>query len=183
VEIVPALSISFAHTGRLVDAVRTDQLDAATPCAEWDVRALLAHMIGVVANMGHGVRGEPVGDPGATEVDDVPGPQFAAVAGATLAAWRTADLGASVEIGAGPMPALVAAKINLLDTTVHAWDLARATGQDAELPAAVAAAALDAAHEVVSDASRGLAGVAPAIDPGPDPGPTDALVAYLGRRP
>lgn len=34
-------------TARVVDGVRADQLEKPTPCTEWDVRALINHMVGV----------------------------------------------------------------------------------------------------------------------------------------
>ena len=37
---------TLATTIEIVDAVRADQLDLPTPCAEWTLRQLLGHMIG-----------------------------------------------------------------------------------------------------------------------------------------
>ena len=65
------------------------------------------------------------------------------------------------------MPASVALGINLLDTAVHSWDVARCTGQDTNLPDTVALAAHACAKQIVSDEIRGFAGFAPAVSTGP----------------
>src|SRR6186997_2486953 len=40
------LQRSVDEAGRLVDGVKTDQLDNATPCSEWTVRDLINHVTG-----------------------------------------------------------------------------------------------------------------------------------------
>jgi uncharacterized protein (TIGR03086 family) len=183
-DLVTALAANFDHTGTVIAGVTADQWDDKTPCSEWDVRALAAHTLGVVDNMGRGARGESL----LTSVNDVelgpdPAARFRAVAATTLSAWQAADLDAPIDFGAGPRPARVGLMINLLDTSTHTWDLAVATGQPAELPAGVAEAALDAARAVVVDDVRPVRGFDPAITPATDATPTQQLVAFLGRRP
>jgi hypothetical protein len=51
-DIVDHLDGAFASTGRIIATVTPDGLRAPTPCAEWDVRALLNHATGVVAGLG-----------------------------------------------------------------------------------------------------------------------------------
>ena len=69
-----------------------------------------------------------------------------------------------------------------LDICVHGWDLARATGQDATLDAALAEQALAFVRQTLTGANRAprIASEV-AIDGGAPI--TDRLVAYLGRRP
>jgi uncharacterized protein (TIGR03086 family) len=81
------------------------------------------------------------------------------------------------------MPAQVGIGINLLDTATHSWDIARATGQDANLPDEVAAAALAECQGIVTDDIRKFAGFDPAVPVTRDANPTDQLVAFLGRQP
>ena len=81
------------------------------------------------------------------------------------------------------MPVPAGMSINLLDTATHSWDIARATGQDANLPDALAVTVLAVCHGFVSDEIRQFAGFDPAVAVGADAGPTDQLVAFLGRRP
>ena len=135
-EMLDALSQTFDHTTKIVSGVRADQLDDQTPCSEWPLRTLLAHMTGVVVNMGLGASGKellPSIEGFVIEPADL-GAQFRSEADRTLAAWRTCSDGDEVNVGAGPMPASVALGINLLDTATHSWDVARCTGQDTNLP-------------------------------------------------
>ena len=176
--------MSCANTGSVIAGVRPDQLDAPTPCADWAVRDLLGHTVGVVTNMGCGVRGEALlADVNGTHLEADLGVQFRAVAASTLAAWRDCALDGEVNIGAGPMPAMVGASINLLDTAVHSWDIARATGQPEELSADLAAAVMGACQMVVTDEIRGFAGFNPVVSVGADAPLTHQIVGFLGRQP
>ena len=183
-DLLTALDQTFTHAATVVAGVRPDQLDDPTPCTEWDVRALMMHTLGVVDNIGRGVRGEALmPSPLGVALEPDLGTQFAGITGSTLAAWRAADLGATVDIGAGPMPGGAAAGINLLDTATHSWDLARATGQPEALPDALAEQVLAAAQGIVTPEIRGFAGFDPEIEVGPDADATVRLVAFMGRKP
>ena len=181
-EIIDELALTFDHTSKVVGGVTPDQLGAATPCAEWDVKALLAHTTGVVANIGNGVRGEELFDVSGFELAADPDGQFRDAAAATLAAWRGVAPDAQVNIGAGPMPAAAAIQINLLDTATHSWDIARATGQDGELPDELAEQVLAACQMIVTDDVRGYAGFAAAVEPPAGASATLRLVSFLGRK-
>lgn len=174
-DIVDTLDRTFQHTNGVIKGVHPDQHTGPTPCREWTVYDLLEHMIGVVA--GFGAPGEPF------TLGADPAGQFEAAAASALRAWRApAALERIVEIPAGPMPGHVLAGINLLDTATHAWDLATATDQPAELPTDVAEAALAASREIISPALR-EGRFAPEV-PAPDGASATArLVAFLGRTP
>jgi uncharacterized protein (TIGR03086 family) len=87
-----------------------------------------------------------------------------------------------VDAGPGPMPGRMLAEINLLDTATHTWDIATATGQPAQLPAGVAEAALEASQATISPEIRpGRFG--PEVPAPTAAGPTEQLVAFLGRNP
>ncbi len=182
-DLLEPLAVSFDHTTKTLAGVRADQLDGPTPCAEWDLRTLVGHVMAVATNMGHAARGEPL-EP---KLGDAPSPDdlaeaFRAVSDATLAAWAACDPGGVVDFGAGPMPVPIALAINLLDTTTHCWDVARASGQDASLPDDLAATVLGVCQGAVAEVIRPPR-FGPAIAVGGDARPTDRLVAFLGRRP
>jgi uncharacterized protein (TIGR03086 family) len=183
-ELLDALSQTFDHTTKVIAGVGPDQLDAETPCRDWNLRALVTHTFGVVENMGRGASGtDLLPDINAVRLETDLGIQFRAQADRTLAAWSARGLDGDVNVGAGPMPVAAGISINLLDTATHSWDIARATGQDANLPDALAITALAVCRGIVTDDIRTFAGFDPAVRVGHDANPTDQLVAFLGRRP
>jgi uncharacterized protein (TIGR03086 family) len=136
--------------------------------------------IGVVEGLGAAAGGRP---PAAVALAADPAAQFHHAADAALAAWRTPGvMDRVIDVVVAPMPGRMLASINLLDTANHTWDLATATGQPAELPEAVAAAAMEASRIVVSPELRpGRFG--PELPATEDASATQRLVAFLGRTP
>jgi uncharacterized protein (TIGR03086 family) len=184
VELLDALAQTFDHTAKVMGGVQPAQLDAPTPCTEWKVRQLVSHTMGVVANMGRGARGEELlADMNGYPLEDDLGSQFRREAEGTLAAWKAADLSGQVDVGAGPMPAQAAVSVNLVDTATHSWDIARATGQDGRLPDELATTVLTVGQGFVNDDLRKFVGIDPPVSVGGDAGPTDQLVAFMGRQP
>jgi uncharacterized protein (TIGR03086 family) len=183
-ELLDALAQTFDHTGGVIAGMRPDQLAAPTPCREWDVRALLGHTLGVVTNMGRAARGEELlADMNAIPLSDDVSAQFNAEAERTLAAWQAKGFDGDVNVGAGPMPIQVAVSINLVDTATHSWDLARATGQNENLPDDLAAMVLAVGQGFITEEIRGFAGFDPPVPVGDEARPTAQLVAFLGRQP
>lgn len=179
-DLIDALDLTFAHAHDVVAGVRPDQYDDKTPCAEWNVRDLLEHMIGVVDGLGAAVSGR-VPEPFSLSSD--PAAQLHAAATSAMAGWRTPGVfDRMVDAGPGPLPGRALASINLLDTATHTWDLATATGQPAALPDDLAAAALEASRAIVNAELRpGRFG--PEVPAAAGATPTEALVAFLGRTP
>jgi uncharacterized protein (TIGR03086 family) len=115
-----------------VDGVEADGWDGVTPCPDWTVRELVAHVVrthrGVVANLDD-VEAEPVDPEG-----DL-GAQWGEARQALEAALD--DEGRSSRIVGGlfgdqTFESLVH-RLVCTDTLIHTWDLARATGQDESL--------------------------------------------------
>ena len=180
---IDTLAESFDHTAEVVAAVRSDQLDAPTPCTDWTLRELLSHTVGVVSSMGLAAQGLEPCNPNDFPLGADLGVQFRTEADRTIKAWRARGLDGEMNVGAGPMPAAVAFGINLADTTTHSWDIARASGQDGEAPDDVARAALDFAQSFVDDNVRSFAGFGAPVAVPETATPTQQLVAFLGRRP
>jgi uncharacterized protein (TIGR03086 family) len=179
-DLIDALDRTFAHAHDVVAGVRPDQYDDKTPCAEWTVRDLLEHMIGVVDGLGAAASGRA---PEPFTLSGDPAAQMHAAATGAMVGWRTPGvLDRVVDAGPGPMPGRALASINLLDTATHTWDLATATGQPSALPDDVATAALGASRVIVDDELRpGRFG--PEVPAPAGATPTEALVAFLGRTP
>ena len=73
-DLLDALEQTFDHAHDVIAGVRADQYDDKTPCAEWTVRDLLDHMIGVVAGLGAaaGVDVRHEVDPARVRANEVP---------------------------------------------------------------------------------------------------------------
>ncbi len=181
-ELIDALGQSFEHANAIVGKVNKDQLDASTPCREWDLRTLLAHMTGVVANMGNGASGAELISIPDYELEPDFVAQFQSESARTLDAWKAHGLDGEINVGRGARPAAVMLTINLLDTTMHSWDVARASNQDAQLPPELATTVLGLCEGFVTDDLRASAGFDPAITT-KSSNPTDQLAAFLGRKP
>lgn len=128
----------------LVDAVPDDGWEGPTPCTEWTVRDLLAHMTyeGAWAPaLLAGATIEEVGDrfDGDLLGVDPKGAFHAANRGEVEAAARPGVPDATVHTSMGPLPATEYLRQRLGDLVVHGWDLAAALGIDPGLdPEAVA---------------------------------------------
>jgi len=127
----------------LLDGVTDDDLARPTPCSDWTVADLAAHVVGTTAQftvMASG--GQP--DWGAA-------PPPADQPGAALRR-RADELVAALEAGDGSFPVGMAAG----ELAVHTWDLATALGRDtADLDPAVAEAGHAFMAQSLTDQMRG----------------------------
>ena len=161
-----------------LDKVRgaTDKLDARTPCDEWDVRQLMNHMLDTQHYFAGAAQGRDVSPPSPNPPEllgDDPAADFERARSETISAF--ADDAVVEKTG----PAL---GIAFSDTLLHGWDLARATGQDATMPAGLPEAAYEMIHGRFTDEQR--RGVfKPEIEVGADASAQDRLLAYTGRPP
>ncbi|RAG86614.1 TIGR03086 family protein [Streptacidiphilus pinicola] len=177
----------------LVAAVRPEDLNRPTPCAEWHVRRLLEHVIGQQDGFAEAAYGR--GDaPGA--FDDRPLPPGTDLSAAYLhsakaltAAFTEAETQSRTlalpEILPGhAFPATQAIGFHLLDTVVHGWDLARALGRPFDCPEELLAPTRQAATFVPADEAYRAPGRAFApVLPGAPPGDFDKVLLLLGRDP
>jgi uncharacterized protein (TIGR03086 family) len=88
-----------------------------------------------------------------------------------------------VKLPFGEMPAGMAVNIAIFDVTTHAWDLARATGQDVEIDPEVAALAYEVAQGMLSDDMRATGLFGPSVSVSDDAPMCDRLAALAGRTP
>lgn len=173
---------------QVVDRIRPDQMAAPTPCSEWDVRGVLNHVTGGSIMFAECVENGSISDEefgrlvSTDLVGDQPSAVFGAAAGRALAAFGAPGaLDRVVTLPFGTMPAGVAANIAVFDLTVHALDLAHATGQSTALDPDVLAAAWGAAQAMLSPELR-AAGLFAEARPCSDDAPVaERLMAYAGR--
>ena len=172
---------------RVIRRVTPDQLEAPTPCEEWDVRELVNHVVfgnWMFARAAGGERVRVDDDELPDMLGDDPAVAYRDSADAVVAAWRRP--GATEEICHLPfadLPGSAAMRIHFKDVVVHTWDLARATGQDEAIEPELASAALDIARAVVNDEQRELGAFGPAVEVGDDAPVHHQLVGFLGRTP
>jgi uncharacterized protein (TIGR03086 family) len=178
-DVLEQLAAAFAGTSTVVHGITVEQLGLSTPCEEWDVARLLAHVIGVLDAFS---AREPNPAAVAPLADDV-GAQFDIAAARTLATWRAPGAldGLFERPNRPSLPWAVFAQINLVDTFAHGCDLANATGQGSRINEDLAAICLDAARRVVLDEARAIVGFKPAVHVDGDTPPSHQLAAFLGR--
>jgi uncharacterized protein (TIGR03086 family) len=174
---------SYGIAGRVIAGVRPDQLDRSTPCADWDVRALVNHLIGGHFYFKAPLRGQQM-DANATPPDFAssdPAGTFGQASKEMVKAWREPGaLDKTVQTMIGPMPAAILIGMWTNDNLVHAWDLARATGQDESLDPELATQMLAMVQGV--DLPRGEgAPFKPEQSCPPGAIPEQKLAAFLGR--
>ncbi|HEX6445510.1 MAG TPA: TIGR03086 family metal-binding protein [Streptosporangiales bacterium] len=176
----------------VVARLRPGDLERPTPCADWTLADLLAHM--TVQHHGFASAAEGHGaDPEAWRVrplGDDPVAEYTAAAERVLAAFGAEGVldrpFALPEFGAAaPFPGRQAIGFHLVDYVVHGWDVARSLGVGVELDADVVDAALTVAELVPDDERRLQPGAAfrPAVRVADDAPALDRMVALLGRSP
>jgi uncharacterized protein (TIGR03083 family) len=113
-----ALATAIDQAAEVIASVRDDQLDDPTPCAEWNVGRLLAHLaVGAGHLLEQARGGSPDWSAVPDRVDDA-AQTFRASAAALLAHVRDTDANADWQ---------------LAELSVHTWDLVTATGQSPNL--------------------------------------------------
>ena len=83
----------------------------------------------------------------------------------------------------GEMPGPGLAGFTTLDILVHGWDLAKATGQPADLDGRLAAHVLGFAAQALATPESRAGRIGPAVPVAADAPVTSRLVAFLGRHP
>jgi uncharacterized protein (TIGR03086 family) len=168
-----------------VAGISADQWSAPTPCADWNVRELLNHVVAGnwwAAELASGATIDEVGarldgdQLGAAPLDAY---ERSAEAAAT-AFEKPGDLESPCAVSYGPVPGSVYAGHRFIDVLIHGWDLAVATGQDHTL----APALVDACLEVVVPQAEMLRSSGMFGGDVAAPGTADAqarLLAMLGR--
>jgi uncharacterized protein (TIGR03086 family) len=183
-EQVAALEGALANTTRLVEGIGDDQWQTSTPCAKWNVRELVQHTVGVMANFAGGAANAgPVGDPAEFDLGTDAGATCAAVAAECVANWTArGELESIVSLGENEFPGMVGININMLDAYVHGWDIAQATGQDANLNDDLCVGLLGFSQQAIPAAPREGDNFWAVVDAGENAGASNQLLGYLGRQ-
>jgi uncharacterized protein (TIGR03086 family) len=174
-DMMPLMTRATERTASLVRAVRQEQFDSPTPCAEFDVKDLINHLEWVA------VLFESLGRKGPRVEREPYAGDFPEKAERTLAVWSSPEAWEGTSPGMG-LPMTTLAHMYLVDMIVHGWDLAAATGQAYEPEPEAVSRALDFTGRMV-EMGRRRGAFGPEV-PVPDDAPRfDRLLGVIGRDP
>lgn len=181
----PGLAVSLDQVERQIEAMAPDDLSRATPCAEFDARTLIAHLVAVLRKLTvvrAGGEFAGVADP----ADDLPDDGRSALLHSRAAldrAWTPdAALEARYVLPYGTMTGRELLDAYTHEFTVHAWDLAQVTGREGDLDPALAEAAREWFVRNVPAGERGEGRpFAEPVDVADDAEPYTRLAACVGR--
>jgi uncharacterized protein (TIGR03086 family) len=164
-----------------------DRWHAPTPDTEWDVRALVNHVLGenlwapplldglTIADVGDRFDGDQLGDEPARAWAD-------AAASSIVAVGASGALDRTVHVSFGDIPGHVYVSQLVCDHLIHGWDLARAIGADGTLDTELVDFAFDFLVPQV-DGWRSAGVFGPRIELAGDADRQSELLAITGRDP
>jgi uncharacterized protein (TIGR03086 family) len=184
VELLVLANDEFAQRLRLVGP---DDWRRPTPCSEWDVRALVNHVVGANVRYELLLHGAPTEQVEAARNLDHLGDDalksFVATADRVVACFH--EDGALERVAhhvTGDRTGRELLSMRILDVAIHGWDVARSIGADESLADDLLAFLLE--YTAGLDLGPGQRAFAPVdADVPPSPSPQDQLLHRLGRRP
>ncbi|MDA2807569.1 TIGR03086 family metal-binding protein [Nocardiopsis suaedae] len=184
----PTFARALDQAQRQVAAVGPDELTGRTPCADYDVRALLGHVVAVLHKFARAGRGGDAGDvPDVIDgiADDGWADAFARGRSEVEEVWADDEkLDRMIELTWATLPGRTAVEAYTCELTVHSWDLAHATGRLADLDPDLAAWALDGFSKFAPPQVRDERGPFGPVVPVPDDADIyTRLASFTGRRP
>ncbi|MDR6861853.1 TIGR03086 family metal-binding protein [Phycicoccus sp. 3266] len=178
---VELLERAVAYTGASLRLVTEADLRNPTPCAEWDLLALLTHMEDSLDAMAQAARAprlelvpaEP-GEGGRALLD-----RICARARALVGHWHPAPLG-DVGLGGLTLSRDLLGAVGALEITLHGWDVAQAIEQPRPIPPGLAMDLWPVARDAITDADRPVR-FGPVLDVPDWAAPQHRLLAHAGR--
>ena len=179
---VEVLAGVLAKDAALLAGVRAEQLAAPTPCPEYNVQALVNHLVGwlpvFAAATGRTFEGDP-----AAFVSTEPVAEFQAAAAELVAGWRSGGVDRAVRMTGGELPGQMVLAMTLMEYVTHGCDLASATGQPVPFDDEELTLTLQRARATLPDQYRGEdKAFGPAIDVPEDAPVLHRLLGFMGRR-
>jgi uncharacterized protein (TIGR03086 family) len=172
-----------AFAAEKINNVKPDDMTKPTPCSEFDVHALLNHVIGGLGMLTEAAKGGKPEMPSGDQCGSDPAATYDERRAALLAALRQPGvLERTWQMPFGSMEGSMMATIAFMEHLTHGWDVAKATGQDTAMPADL----VQECMAVVSpmDAMLRTPGVCgPAVSVPDSASLEDKLIAFLGRQP
>jgi uncharacterized protein (TIGR03086 family) len=179
-----ASAISYALAACV--QVAPGEMTRPTPCADWDLEALLAHLAASMADLESALRTGHLDleadDPATPDPDGDDPVELLRDRAANLLFACYAHHGPDrfVLVGGLPLPAGIVTCTGAVEIAVHGWDVRAARGRGSPIPPALATRMLRLSPLLVTG-REGLFGTPVRVPVQASPG--DQLVAYLGRHP
>jgi uncharacterized protein (TIGR03086 family) len=169
----------------LVAGVKPDQWDNATPCDKWTVRDVVNHIVGGGHMFATSFAGNTVEMPDGEMPDMVGDDPLAALDGALSAFEAAADTPGAMDnmvvLPFATLPAQVALDIAKFDLLVHCYDIASATRQPFDPPAAVTDEGYQIAQMIVSPDMRAAGTFGDEVAAPPNATSLQRMLAFSGR--
>lgn len=185
-----ALARAYDHAAEIVAGVEPEQLGLPTPCADFDVAALVDHLVGAGRRAVDVASGETPPGEEFPHVGLAEAPGLLRSAGSDArTAWRDrARLDQETTMPWGETyTGRTLVDMYCAELVAHAWDLATATGQTERLDQELATEALEAAHAMLKPEYRNQMGpgspFGTEVAVPPDAPPADRLAGFMGRDP
>jgi len=181
----PQLHQAQDWVATLIAETTPEQLDRPTPCEEFDVRDLIAHVYkGTmrIEAMGKGIAAETVDFRTQELPDDLLGGFQDRVAAGRQVWADDAALSRTVTAPWGKTPGALAIGGYLTEALAHGWDLAIATGRPSEIDSTLAEAALQVAQLAIPAEGRDQMPFGEVVPCSADASPSDRFVAWMGRK-
>jgi uncharacterized protein (TIGR03086 family) len=170
----------------VVAEIGEEHRDSPTPCPEFTVDLLVAHVVDGLAWYG----GLPAG--GSADPRAVHGPDprevgyreaFRTARETVRRNWTPERLTDTFPMPSGDYTGAGITEFQIVEFLGHGWDLAVATGQPTDVDPDLAETALRVAKGLGEDVLRSPGMMADPVAVAPDAPAIDRFVAYLGRRP
>jgi uncharacterized protein (TIGR03086 family) len=181
---VKALAAAYDQAQNLAAGLNPALLGAPTPCADWDLRTTLNHLVGVTWMFTLVNQNQAAGEDAGDVIGHDPAAAVAAAAAANLASWHQPEaLEGDRTYPFGTFPAPAAALVNLEEVVVHNWDIAKATSQTLTPDEQVTTMVYEFCRSIPLDAFRAHGAFGPEVPISEFAPILDRLVALLGRQP
>ncbi len=180
------LEIAIGYAVGSLSCVTPGSLSYPTPCAAWDLGALLEHVSDSLAALHEAIATgwvclDVLARAPVSSADDLV-TTLRTRAGRLLAASAAGGEDRAVAIAGRRLTGRQVTAVGALEITVHGWDIAEACRCPRPIPPALATSILAVIPLVVTQVTRNVQ-FAGAIPAAPQACPSDRLVVLLGRNP
>ena len=168
------------NTRQIIANVKSDQMSAPTLCREWDVKALIDHILEGTMFFAGTLAGE---EPGKAGSGGSPAEVYRSSAEKVLEeAMKPGKMEKKYQTPFGEMSGGEFMFGAFMDNLVHGWDLTKATGQNTDLNEGHAQAVFEAFAPMMDGMRQGGA-FGPEVSVPEDAGVQHKMLGMMGRQP